>query len=202
MYDDVRHFMHAMALIQDGGDAAAILEREYFGKATPGLEQFVIKYGLTADCVPTRYTVHDILAEIGDIGGRHILIPQGREAWPHPVSTLKTNLTNTLRSQGAVVEAVIAYEILPVEPDPAAMSALLDGGVDVAVFISPSGVAGLVAMLDGRLLADRLSPLIVACLGPATADAARALGMQVDIIAEEFTIAGLIEALVKWRKNG
>ena len=57
-------------------------------------------------------------------------------------------------------------------------------------------------MLDGQLLANRLSPLTIACLGAATANAARALGMQVDIIAEEYTITGLIDALVKWRTNG
>jgi uroporphyrinogen-III synthase len=44
-----------------------------------------------------------------------------------------------------------------------------------------------------------LSPLIVACACPATADAARALGVRVDMVAEEHSIDGLVEALVKWR---
>lgn len=51
VYDDVHHFMHAMAIFADGGNPTEILEREYFGKATPGLRQFVIKYGLTAESV-------------------------------------------------------------------------------------------------------------------------------------------------------
>ncbi|MCP4248274.1 MAG: hypothetical protein GY778_14605 [bacterium] len=49
VYDDVHNFMHAMALAADAEDPTDILEREYFGKATPGLKQFVRKYGLTAE---------------------------------------------------------------------------------------------------------------------------------------------------------
>lgn len=51
VYEDVHNFMHAMTLIAEGEDAAAILEKEYFGKATPGLKQFVTKYGLTPEAV-------------------------------------------------------------------------------------------------------------------------------------------------------
>jgi tetratricopeptide (TPR) repeat protein len=51
VYDDVEHFLHAMTLVADDEDSTGVLEREYFGKATPGLKQFVIKYGLTAEAV-------------------------------------------------------------------------------------------------------------------------------------------------------
>ena len=35
----------------------------------------------------------------------------------------------------------------------------------------------------------------VACIGPITADAAREYGLQVDVIADTFTAAGLLDAL-------
>ncbi|MBV9277672.1 MAG: uroporphyrinogen-III synthase, partial [Candidatus Eremiobacteraeota bacterium] len=33
------------------------------------------------------------------------------------------------------------------------------------------------------------------CIGPVTADAARSAGLHVDVIAQEYTVAGLLSAL-------
>ncbi|HTC82600.1 MAG TPA: uroporphyrinogen-III synthase, partial [Acidimicrobiia bacterium] len=39
-------------------------------------------------------------------------------------------------------------------------------------------------------------PPVVACIGPVTADTARANGLTVDVVAAEHTIEGLVDALV------
>jgi len=39
----------------------------------------------------------------------------------------------------------------------------------------------------------------VACIGPVTAQTARELGLEPAVVAEEYTIEGLLEALVRWR---
>lgn len=156
------------------------------GKATV---EALRKYGLVPDLSLSRSGGEDITAEMGDMAGQRILVPHSNIAQP--------DLVGELRARGADVKTVVAYAIEPVPPHPAALSALLDGGIDVATFISPSAVTGLAAMLDGHLV-DLPSPLTVACIGPATADAARALGMQVDVIARDYTIDGLLEALVQW----
>ena len=107
-------------------------------------------------------------------------------------------VVRVLRDQGAQVETVAAYSILPVEPHSVSMATLLDGGVDVATFVSPTAVEGLIKMLNGHLLPDNLLPLPVACIGPATADVARSFGMQVDVVPEQHTVDGLLQALVTW----
>jgi uroporphyrinogen-III synthase len=38
-----------------------------------------------------------------------------------------------------------------------------------------------------------------ACIGPITADTARAYGLRVAVMAEQYTIPGLVDALVAWR---
>ena len=38
---------------------------------------------------------------------------------------------------------------------------------------------------------------IAACIGPVTADTAKSLGIEPDIIAKEYTIDGLVEAICK-----
>ena len=45
-------------------------------------------------------------------------------------------------------------------------------------------------------LPDRIT---VACIGPITAQTARDLGLRVDIIAQEYTTRGLVDAIVRSR---
>ncbi len=48
IYDDVRNFLRAMDMIDKGGDAEAILQKEYLDKATPGLKEYIRESGATA----------------------------------------------------------------------------------------------------------------------------------------------------------
>jgi uroporphyrinogen-III synthase len=51
-----------------------------------------------------------------------------------------------------------------------------------------------------RSLASVLAPTertLVVCIGPSTAEAARAAGVRVDVVAEESTGQGMIQALVE-----
>ncbi len=109
---------------------------------------------------------------------------------------------DALRAHGTLIKKVAAYTIQPADPDPVALAALLDGSVNVATFTSPLSLTSLTKTLDNRPVADILSPLTVACIDPTTADAACALGVRVDLVAEEHTIEGLIDILVKWRTIG
>jgi len=38
---------------------------------------------------------------------------------------------------------------------------------------------------------------LVACIGPITAETAEELGLRVDVVAEEYTVEGLVRALVE-----
>lgn len=148
-------------------------------------------YGLRADTSPTRTTSVAIAGEMARGGaGQYVLAPHSDAELP--------DFVEVLRGQGIQVEAVAAYSIQPASPDPIGMNALLKGGVDVATFISPSGLSGLAAMLSGRSLAEALAPLTVLCIGPTTAEAAQAAGVRVDLVAEEHTIDGLIKTLQQW----
>jgi uroporphyrinogen III methyltransferase/synthase len=175
-------------LLQLGYDVRALagVKIAVLGRATA---EALLKYGLRADLPLSRSTSNDLTAEMGNLTGQRILVPHSNIAQP--------DLVAELQNRQADVQTIVAYAIEPVQPHPVALSALLDGGIDVATFVSPSAVTGLAAMLDGHQV-DLPSPLTVACIGPATAEAARALGMHVDVMAEDYTIDGLLKALVKW----
>ena len=54
----------------------------------------------------------------------------------------------------------------------------------------------MVRAFGAKEAARLLAGTRVACIGPITADTARKRGIRVDVEAREYTIAGLIEAVV------
>ena len=71
---------------------------------------------------------------------------------------------------------------------------LLEGGsIDLITFASSSTVVNLLALLDGD--GSLLEGVQVACIGPVTARTAHDKGLNVDVIAQEYTIPGLVDAM-------
>jgi uroporphyrinogen-III synthase len=68
-------------------------------------------------------------------------------------------------------------------------------GVDMITFTSSSTVRYFVEAMPSAL-AERVK---IACIGPITAQTAVDLGLRVDIIAQEYTTRGLVDAIVRSR---
>ena len=161
--------------------------------------QTLLEYGLVADLIPITDTIRDIATKIGETPNQHILLLCPDTV--SPAASATTEMTDALCIHGTSVETVAAFAIRPANPNPGALSVLLDGTVDVATFVDPLSLSSLAEMLNHRPVAEILSPLTVACIDPNTAASASALGVRVDLIAETHTIEGLIDALVKWRTH-
>jgi len=144
--------------------------------------------GLRADFVPYQFVAEAIVAEIGDVAGMQILLPRADIA--------RKVLAAGLRDKGARVDEVVAYRTVAAQPPPEIWWTLLEEGVDIVTFTASSTVRSFVAMLDGRNPGQVLGGAMVACIGPITAYTAEALGLHVDIVAEEHTMDGLVEAIV------
>jgi uroporphyrinogen-III synthase len=139
--------------------------------------------------MPGEYRAEAILEAIGDVNGLRILLPRADIA--------RADLAHGLRERGARVDEVPAYRTVPATPPPQAFEAL-GRGVDIITFTSSSTVRNFVALTRGVDCGDPL----IACIGPVTADTARQLGLRVDVVAEEYTVDGLIEALTRlWIDN-
>ena len=80
------------------------------------------------------------------------------------------------------------YRTVAADPGAAELAAL-DGGLDAALFLSGSAVRAFAA------LARSLSGVMVGCIGPSTAEAARQAGMKVDVVPGEHTAEALVNAL-------
>ena len=145
--------------------------------------------GLRADCVPREYVAEAVAAELGNVAGRWVLLPRADIARPA--------LAVLLRAAGANVEEVDAYRTVRPETEPEALHHLLSR-VSVATFSSSSTVRNLAEMATeaGLDLREELSEATIACIGPITADTARELGLPVHVVARQYTIEGLVEALL------
>jgi uroporphyrinogen III methyltransferase/synthase len=93
---------------------------------------------------------------------------------------------------------VALYETVPEDARPEAVEAAL--GADYLTFTSSSTVRNLLALLDGDGR-RRASGMRVVSIGPVTSETARAAGLTVHAEAKEFTVDGLVAALLEDVKN-
>ncbi len=109
--------------------------------------------------------------------------------------------TAELRRRGADAHDLIAYRTVPGAPESASAQELyrqlLEGRIDAVTFTSPTAVQRFVDLIGREQAADLLNTTVVATIGPVTAAAARALGVTAPIVAETFTVDGLVDSLVR-----
>jgi len=166
-----------------GGNGAD--ELSFQGKVAaigPATAEALRGRGVQVHLMPAEYRAEAILDEIGDVAGQRILLPRADIARPA--------LADGLRLTGAQVDEVPAYRTIKGDPPQAAFEALR-AGVDVVTFTSSSTVRNFVSLTQGLDYGDPL----IACIGPVTAATARELGFRVDMVAEEYTVGGMLETL-------
>jgi uroporphyrinogen III methyltransferase/synthase len=143
--------------------------------------------------VPKQYQAEGILeALISDtMIGKKILIPRAAKA--------RDILPETLRQWGARVDVVEAYQTVLPQADVSALCKLLrEGTIDMITFTSSSTATNFAAMLRDQDLPQLLSKTVIACIGPITRQTVEDLGMRSEVVSEEFTIPGLVTAIVEY----
>lgn len=157
----------------------------------PATAQALQERGVQPRFVPDEYVAEAILPGLGDVSGQRILLPRADIA--------RKALVTELEKQGAFPEEIPVYRTQTVRPDPQAL-AELEKGIDIATFTSSSTVRNFMEIL-GDSAARYLHGTIIACIGPITAETAQANGLKVTLIAEEYTVDGLIKALLDFDDN-
>ena len=156
-------------------------------------ESSVRRFGIRPELVPPSFTGEDLAAALGSGAGR-VLLPRAEGA--------PRALVDALEEAGWKVDEVTAYRNVPAAATSPGIAEVLAGSFDVMTVTSGSTVRNLAALASADDLG--LGPdgeRRVACIGPTTADAARALGFRVDVVAEPHTIEGLVAAVESLRPN-
>jgi uroporphyrinogen III methyltransferase/synthase len=151
------------------------------------------RLGVVADLVPAEYVAEGLLEALGNVAGQRILLPRADIA--------RDTMRDELRLRGAEVDEIAAYRTV-LQPLPAELvqRALREERVDAITFTSSSTVRGLVESLraSGQDPAVALSDVALACIGPITAATLREYGLEPALVAQEYTVAGLVAALVAY----
>jgi uroporphyrinogen-III synthase len=185
---------YAWAVFTSKAGVEALLTRLAVRAAVParvaavgdGTAEALRRFGVDPDLVPTAFTTAALGRAFPKGSGRVLLAradiaPDGLEA--------------ALAAKGWTPVRVDAYRTRLVRSLPAGVGeALLAGEIDAVTFTSVSTVQGFLAAAN-TILSSAAHPPVAVCIGPVTAEAARAAGLTVAGVAQPHTIEGLVKAL-------
>lgn len=154
------------------------------------------KFGIYADIVPLEFRAEGIVDSLTPLiePGMKVLIPRALIA--------RDVLPVKLAELGAVVKVVPAYRTVVADTDGTALAEKLAAGeISLITFTSSSTVTNLLELL-GPQGAELVGKTQVACIGPITAATCVEHGIKPDIIADEYTIRGLVKAISESIQEG
>lgn len=160
----------------------------------PATAAAITGHGAPVDLTPDEYVAEAIVDGLGNVAGQRLLLARADIA--------RRALADELRLRGGDVDEVAAYRTLVQPAAPEAIAQALDGAerVDAITFTSSSTVRGLLAGLAAlsRDPAEALRGVALAAIGPVTAATLREAGLEVALVADEYTIPGLADALAAY----
>lgn len=146
-------------------------------------------YGIKADLSATELGIGTVADAIGVEKGTRVLVLRPEH--------VRDTLSAELRQRGAEVDDVIAYRaVQKPEAGQDVYRMLLDGKIDAVTFASASNLRQFVDLIGRDQAIDLLGATVVAAIGPVTAEAARQLGLNVQVVPERFNTEALVEALI------
>ncbi len=157
----------------------------------PATRKAIEQRGLKVDLVPAEYIAESVVRSLkSKVKGKRILLVRAKIA--------RDVIPRELRKAAARVDVVEAYEtVVPQSSRTKLQAALKDlaNRPHVVTFTSSSTVKNFVQLLGKK--EATLHGILNASIGPVTSTTLRQHGLPVDIAAKEFTIPGLVAAIVK-----
>tara|TARA_Y100000590_G_scaffold332499_1_gene378038 strand:+ start:132 stop:1142 length:1011 start_codon:yes stop_codon:yes gene_type:complete len=164
------------------------LSKLKFAVNGPSTARALGEIGFNADAIPDQYLASamiELLRERG-IRPKNVLFPRseiGRET-----------LANGLREMGANVDEITSYSTETPNHTGALATEAYEQGIDFTTFTSSSTIRNLVKLLGGSPELINTSKTVM--IGPITAETAEELKVNIDIQAEEQSIAGIVDAIL------
>lgn len=163
----------------------------------PATKKAIEKRGLKVNVVPEEYVAESVVKSLRkQVKGKRVLLVRAKVA--------RDVIPRELRKAGAEVDVVEAYETVVPRSSRARLRAALKNPrkrPDVITFTSSSTVKNFVVLL-GAVASTRsrengcLEGITLASIGPVTSGTLRELKLGVDVEARQYTIPGLVQAIV------
>jgi uroporphyrinogen III methyltransferase/synthase len=175
-------------LAERGMDARSLSPEATVVAIGPATAERLAGRGVRADLVPESFVAEGILAALSGrpLEGVRTLVARARGSRP--------DLVDGLRTRGAAVDEIELYESVSEPADAATLAAAM--AADHLTFTASSTVRSFMALIaPGDREALRSGPRVVS-IGPITSATARQEGLEVHAEAAEFTIPGVVAALL------
>jgi len=157
----------------------------------PATQKAIEQRRVKVDIIPQEYVAESVVRSLRRrVKGKRVLLVRANVA--------RDVIPRELRRAGARVDVVEAYETVIPQSSRKRLQAALKSQKQrphVITFTSSSTVRNFVALLGSRK--PNLVGIQLASIGPVTSSTLRELGLRAHVAAQEFTIPGLVEAIVR-----
>ncbi|RLC03013.1 MAG: uroporphyrinogen-III C-methyltransferase [Deltaproteobacteria bacterium] len=180
----------------DMGKDVRALGHLKFACIGPVTKERLKDFGIISDILPKTYRAESVIESFStvDIKDKNVLLPRAKKA--------RTILPEELRKMGAHIDEVVAYETQLDDTKKETLISLLDENeIDAVTFTSSSTVSNFISQLESENTKTRLKNIVTASIGPITSDTARSLGIEPTLEAREYTIQGLVDALLSYYES-
>ena len=158
----------------------------------PATEERIQDHGLVVDIVPPHYVAEEVVRALRKlVKGEKVLLVRAKIA--------RDVIPDELRSAGAQVDVVEAYQtVIPHDAKSRMQRVFAEQPLpDVITFTSSSTVQNFLTVVIGTDVPTKLSHVKFASIGPVTSRTMGEYGLRVDVEADEYTMEGLTQALVR-----
>lgn len=156
----------------------------------PKTQETLENRGLIVDFMPEKFQAEYIIEGLKGIlhPGQKVLLPRADIGRPI--------LVEGLEELGVNVTEVTAYRtVLGSRDNSILLEKLENKEIQVITFTSSSTVKNFIKLIKNNDIEKLLKGITIACIGPITANTAKEMGLNVDILADKYTIDGLVEAI-------
>jgi uroporphyrinogen-III synthase len=160
----------------------------------PATKKAIVRHGLKVKMVPEEYVAESVVKGLRDkVSGKRVVLIRAKVA--------RDVIPEELRSAGAEVDVIEAYETVVPEKSRARLQALMKNASrrpHIVTFTSSSTARNFAELLGNSKArsAGLFKHVRFASIGPVTSATLRELQMPVAIEAREFTMGGLLRAIV------
>jgi uroporphyrinogen III methyltransferase/synthase len=175
------------------GFGSRILESIKVCVGGPKSAEALKAYGRSPDLMPEDYKAEGVVKAFSsmDMAGQHILFPRADKA--------RDVIVKGLEELGANVTAPVIYKNVVPESIPSfTLKALENREVDCITFTSSSTAQNLAEILGENRMLQLLEDVAVASIGPITTKTCNELGLKVAVEPKEYTVKGLVEAIIRY----
>ena len=162
----------------------------------PATEERIQDHGLVVDVVPQHYVAEEVVRSLRRlVKAEKLLLVRAKVA--------RDVIPEELRNFGAQIDVAEAYQtVIPADAKQHVMEIFRSSSLpDAITFTSSSTVKNFLSVIVGTDIPAMLAKVKFASIGPVTSETLREYGLPVHVEADEHTMDGLAQAIVRLLGN-